>query len=66
MEGQRATYLQLSKILLEASQIQALLQSGEMCVPEFVKAALGLLQLHQKSTINATVVKMVCIYIKRK
>ena len=56
------TYLQLAEVLLESSQLQALLQAIPMCAPEFVEAAFGLLQLHQESTIIATIIKMLWFF----
>lgn len=56
------TYLQLAEVLLEAPQFQALLQAIPMRAPEFVESAFGLLQLHEESTIIATIIKILWFF----
>lgn len=51
--------LQLPEVLLEAPQLQALLQPGQVHRPELLEAPFRLLQLHQESVTIATVIKMV-------
>lgn len=55
------THLQLLKVLLKSSQLQILLQFGQMLIPKLVKFSFCFFKLHQKSTSVTAIIKMMYI-----